>query len=232
MKSFFRLNLAIVALTLFFGALSVSETKAQGVLNEVLNRMDKHNKALTSLQTSVKMEKINAQLGETDVYEGTAKYLPQRGKDALVRIDWVKPAVESLAIVNKQYVIYRKRLDQAIVGNVNDAKSQGRGANNALSFINMSKAQLKANYTVVYLGQENVTGGIQTWHLQLTPKTKQSYETAELWVDGNGMPIQAKVIENNKDTTTVYLSNVEKNKTLNASVFMIDLSKVKNIQKS
>ncbi|MGI8787672.1 MAG: LolA family protein [Pyrinomonadaceae bacterium] len=232
MKSFLRLSIAAVALTLFFNAFAVMQTKAQGgVLNEILKRMDEHNKSLTSLQASVKMDKYNAQLDEPDVTEGTVKYLPLKGRDALVRIDWTKPVEESLAVVDKQYILYRPRLKQAIVGKVDNVKSNGKGANNALAFINMSKEQLKANYNIKYLGQENVSGGTQTWHLELTPKTATSYKSAELWVDGNGMPIQAKVIEINKDSTTIFLSNLEKNKTINASLFKIILPKGTSIVK-
>ncbi|MCY7346502.1 MAG: outer membrane lipoprotein carrier protein LolA [Pyrinomonadaceae bacterium] len=226
MKSYSKLGLAAIAVTLFFGALVAAETKAQSATtNEILNRMNEHNKALSSLQASVKMDKFNSQLDEHSVTEGTAKYLPLKGRDALVRIDWTKPLEESLAVVNKQYILYRPRLKQAIIGKVDNAKSGGKGANNALAFINMSKDQLKANYTIIFLGQENVSGGTPTWRLQLTPKTSTNYKTAELWVDGNGMPIQAKVIEGNNDATTVFLSNLQKNGTLKTDVFIIKLPK-------
>jgi len=39
------------------------------------------------------------------------------------------------------------------------------------------------------------------------------------------MPIQAKVIEKNNDTTTVLLSNFEKNAKINASQFKVNLPK-------
>ncbi len=222
MKSFFRISFAAFALSLFFNVFAVTETKAQGVLNEILKRMEAHRGSLTSLRSSVKMVKYNAQLKESDTTEGTSVYLPTKGRDALVRIDWTKPVQETLAVVNGKYVLYRPRLKQAIVGNAKDAKGNGK-ANGALGFMNMSKEQLKANYAIKYLGQENVAGGIQTWHLELTPKTAQNFKTAELWVDGNGMPIQAKVIENNNDTTTVLLSNLEKNISIKASVFKVNL---------
>jgi len=225
MKLFLRLSLTAIAITLFFSAPAATETKAQGILNEILKRMDEHNKSLTTLQSNVKMDKYNSQLGEHDVVEGTAKYLPLKGRDALVRIDWTKPVQESLAVIDKQYILYRPRLRQAIIGKVDGAKSGGRGANNALAFINMSKEQLKANYTIKYLGQENVSGGTPTWHLELMPKAATSYKSAELWVDGNGMPIQAKVIENNKDSTTIFLSSLQKNVALKTDVFVIKLPK-------
>jgi outer membrane lipoprotein-sorting protein len=46
------------------------------------------------------------------------------------------------------------------------------------------------------------------------------------------MPIQAKVIENNNDSTTVLLSNIEKNANINASQFEVKLPKDVTIVKS
>lgn len=220
---------AIFAVILFFNAFAVTETKAQNPLPEILKRMETHRQSLTSLKTDVKMVKYNAQLKTTDpsdITEGTAIYLPAKGSDALIRIDWRKPE-ETLAVVKGKYVIYRPRLNQAIIGNVKDAKGSGK-ANSAFSFLNMSKEQLKTNYTVKYLGQENVNGSIPTWHLEMTPKIAASYKSAEMWVDGNGMPIQIKIIESNNDTSTVYLSAIEKNVTIKAERFKVNLPK--NVQ--
>lgn len=225
MKLFLRLNLTAIFMLLFFSAAVVTETKAQGPLNEILKRMDAHNKALTSLQADVKRDVFNSQLGEHDITEGTTKYLPLKGKNALVRIDWTKPVQESLAVVNKQYIIYRPRLKQALIGNVDSAKSGGKGANNALAFMNMSKEQLKANYYIKFMGKESVSGGTETWHLELTPKAAANYKSAELWVDANGMPIQAKVIESNNDSTTIFLSGIQKNVSINTKVFVIEYPK-------
>ncbi len=224
MKSFLRVSFTAIALTLFFNAFAVTETRAQGILNDILKRMETHRKSLTSLRSNVTMVKYNAQLKESDTTEGTAIYIPAKGRDALVRIDWIKPVQETLSVVNGKYVLYRPRLKQAITGNAKDAKGNGK-ANGALSFMNMSKEQLNANYSVKYLGQENVSGGIQTWHLELTPKTATNFKSAELWVDGNGMPIQAKVIEGNNDTSTVLLTKLEKNTNINASVIKVKLPK-------
>jgi outer membrane lipoprotein-sorting protein len=231
MKKFLKFSLTAFALMFLTGALAVTETKAQGgPLGEILKRMDEHNKALTSLKAKVQMDKYNSQLDEHDMSEGKATYLPQKGRDAYVRIDWTKPVEESLAVVNKEYVLYRPDLKQAIVGRVDKAKDKATSTN-ALAFMNMSKAQLKANYTIQYIGQEKVNGGTLTWHILLTPKTKTNYKTADLWVDGNGMPVQAKVTENNDDTTTVFLSGFEKNVTINGKDFAINLPKNTKIVK-
>lgn len=213
------LRFGSVALTLMFvfGVFAATETKAQ--LQNILNTMDTHNKLLKSLQADVKMGKYNSQLEENDITEGAIKYLPGSEKNMYVRIDWTKPVVESLAVANGQYVLYTPRRQQAIVGKVDKAQGSAK-ANGALAFMSMSKAQLKANYNVKYIGQENV-GTVPTWHLELTPKAAGSYKQADLWVDGNGMPIQAKVIERNNDATTVLLTNLQKNITIQSEDFVL-----------
>jgi outer membrane lipoprotein-sorting protein len=224
MHKFMRLVLPAFAVALFFSPFTATETNAQGVLQEILKRMDQQNKSLTSLRASVTMTKVNSQLGGVaDVSKGTAMYLPQKGKDAFVRIDWTTPN-ESLAVKNKKYVIFRPHLKIAYTGSVDKAQGTGK-ANSALAFVNMSRAQLKANYDVEYLGDETVSSGAQTWHLKLTPKTPSSYKWAEVWIDKDGFPVQSKILEKNNDTTTVLLSNLEKNLTLNASVFQITIPK-------
>jgi outer membrane lipoprotein-sorting protein len=193
--------------------------------------MDAHNRSLSSLRADVTMVKVNSQLGENDTTVGTTNYLPKTAKRPMyVRIDWTRPVQEQMAIIGDTYKLYRPRLNQVLVGKVDKAKNSG-AAGGALAFMSMSEAQLKANYNVSYLGEESLSGGIKTWHLELTPKTRTSYKSAELWVDGNGMPLQAKVIENNNDSTTVLLSNLQKNATIKADVFDLKIPKgVKEIK--
>ncbi|MEJ7698502.1 MAG: hypothetical protein WKF71_02485 [Pyrinomonadaceae bacterium] len=162
MKSFFRFSFATTILTLFSGVFTVTETRASNPLPEILNRMEINRSSMKTLRSNVTMVKYNAQLKESDTNQGTSIFMPTKGRDALVRIDWTKPVEETLAVVNGKYVLYRPRLKQAIVGNAKDAKGNGK-ANGALAFMNMSKAQLKANYTIKYLGEEKVSGGASTW---------------------------------------------------------------------
>ncbi|MGI9037097.1 MAG: LolA family protein [Pyrinomonadaceae bacterium] len=225
MKNYLRLSLTAIALVFVFNALAVTDAKAQGILNEILKRMEAHRQSLSSLEANITMDKFNSQLDEHDVTTGTIMYLPAKGRDALVRIDWTKPVQETLAVVDKKYVLYRPRLNQAIVGKV-DEKNKNTKASGALSFMSMSKEQLKANYDKSYLGIETLSGGVGTWHLKLIPKTPDSYKYAEIWVDKDGMPIQGKVVESNDDSTTVLLSNLQKNINLDASKFKVNLKGV------
>lgn len=220
-----------VALMFVFGAMAATESKAQE-LGRVLRRMDDHNKALTTLRADVTMGKQNAQLGDDpEITTGTAIYAKRPGKDALVRIDWKKPLQESLAVIDGKYVIYRVKLGVAYTGSAREKTKDTKG-NSALAFMNMSKAELNANYTAAYLGEATLSDGTRTVHLQLTPKNKTSYKSAELWVDVDGMPRQSKIIENNNDTTMVLLTKLEKNVKLDSSNFQIVLPKGTTIQKS
>lgn len=220
MKSFLRISLMTIAVAFIYGSLSVTETKAQ--LQEILNRMDANNKSLQSLRSNVTMVKINEQIKETDTNEGTAMYLPSKKGEPYVRIDWTKPLAETLATANGNYVIYRSSIKQAYTGKTKEAKGNGK-AGGALAFINMSKAQLKANYSMIVIGNEKLSNGTETVHLQLTPKTANSYKMADIWVDKDGMPVQMKVIESNNDSTTILLSDIKKNVTLNAKDFKVIL---------
>lgn len=223
MKAFLRFGFAVFAAALVFNLFAVTETKAQGTINEIYKRMEAHRNSLQTLRANVIMDKFNSQLGIHDTMKGKAAYVPLEGKSVMFRIDWDDPQ-EILSVTKNQYVIYRPRLKQAIVGNPEKAKGSGK-ANNLFAFLNMSKADLKKNYTVKYIGQENIKDGTRTWHLELTPKIRSQYKKAEMWVDVNGMPLQIKITEKNNDATTVFLSNLQKNITLNASFFNVNYPK-------
>ncbi len=205
-----------------FGIMA-SSTNAQGPLGTILKRMDDHNKSLQTLKAKVTMVKTNVQLNVSDTNVGTTQYITKiAGKGKMyVRIDWTQPVQEQMAVIGDSYELYRPRLGQVIYGKVEQSKGSP-AVGGALAFMNMSKDQLKANYDVIYIGEEAVSGGTKTWHLQLTPKTQTSYKLAELWVDGNGMPLQAKITEQNSDTTTVFLSDLVKNQKVDTKAFALN----------
>lgn len=213
MKNYLKISFIATALIFVFNVFAVTDAKAQ-IQNEILKRMDEHQKALTSLRASVMMDKYNAQLDEHEIYEGTTLYVKVKEREVAARLDWAKPQQEILSVVNKKYVIYRPKLNQAIVGNIDDAQKKGTEGVGIFDFLKMSKEQLKANYSVKYYGEEQVKGGIPTWHLELTPKAAKSYKSVDIWVDGNGMVLQTKINSSNNDSNTVFLSNLRKNENI------------------
>lgn len=223
MSKFLKFGLMAIALTFLFNAVAVTETKAQQ-LNEILKRMEKHRVSLQTMESTVTMVKHDNLLNEDDTLKGVVKYIPGKSdKDMYIRIDWTKPD-EKLAVIKSNYVLYRPKLNQVIKGQVSQAKNSAN-AGGALSFMSMSKTQLKANYNYKYIGEETLSNGSKTVHLELIPKTAQKYKSADLWVDLDGMPLQMRIVEKNGDSTTVLLSNVKKNPTLKGSDFVIDYPK-------
>ncbi len=221
MHKYLRFILPTIAIVFLFSA-AAAEISAQDIIRQVLNRMDTNNKSLKSLKSKIQMAKLDSTLGETDLKEGELNYLPGTSeKQIYVRINWVKPLDEQLAVANGEYVLYTPRRKQAIVGKVDSVKGKNSKAGGVLAFMSMSKAQLSENYEVKYVAEETVKSGVNTFHLLLTPKKPTSYKTADLWVDANGMPVQARIVERNNDTTTILLSDIQRNATVKASVFKI-----------
>ncbi|RIJ88843.1 MAG: hypothetical protein DCC44_12715 [Acidobacteria bacterium] len=194
---------------------------AQGVKQEILDRMDGNYKSLTSLTAKIKMDSTQAVLGTTDTRTGSVSFLPKSKKHVMyLRLNWDKPE-ENIVVIDKKYQIYRPKFNQVIQGSSDSAKSSEK-TGNALRFVSMSRRELMDNYDIKYMGQEDISGGVPTWHLFMTPKGKASYKSAELWVDKDGMPRQARVTEMNNDTNVILLTDIKKNPTIKADVFKLD----------
>lgn len=210
---------------IMFGV-TASSAMAQSPITPILEKMDAHNKALSTLQADIAMSKFNSQIGIADpTAKGKVWYVPAKDRRQMyIRIDWIAPVEEQLAIANGLYVLYRPKLKQAYKGTVDQAKQSNAQASGPLAFLSMSRQQLRDNYSVVYIGVEKVNNGqISSSHIQLTPKDQSKYKLADLWVDVDGMPVQAKVTATNGDTTTILLTNVQKNKSISGKIFTIDL---------
>jgi outer membrane lipoprotein-sorting protein len=205
-----------------FLGLTVTESRAQGVLREILDRMDRYNKTVITLQSDVTMEKYDSTLKISETTSGNTSYISKNAPKAkgkmFVRINWTRPAEEQIIVIGEDYELYRPRLNQVIYGKAQKAKNSAGGASSALAFMNMSRDQLKANYDVAYLGQESMSG-TDVWHLELTPRAQTSYQKAELWVDANGAPLQARITERNNDTTTIRLTGRKENPNIDTSIF-------------
>ena len=201
-----------------------------GLASSVLTKMQKNQQTLKTLSADISMEKYNSQLRDSDQYYGTIKYIPVAGRSAFVRLEWTRPSHEILAIANGAYVLWRPRLNQAIIGTTNSIKS-GKD-NDVLALLNMSASQLRARFGDFQdTREETLWGGVKATHLKAVPKTVASYKYIEVWVDDSGMPVQTKMVEKNDDSTTVRLSNIAKNQNIDKKEFSIDLpSNVKKIK--
>jgi outer membrane lipoprotein-sorting protein len=195
MGKFWKASIVAFGLTVVLGGFAAGEAGAQGILLNILDRMDKHSNALASLSSDIQLIRYNSQLNETDVNTGSVTMLPKTGERRLyARIDWVRPRAEHIVLIGDSFQLYNPRLSLLTTGKIATEKTSP----GMLSLLTMSKAELKAGNIIEYFGQEQLASGEHTWHLRLTPKNAGKYRSLDLWVDGNGMPLQGMETEYNR----------------------------------
>jgi outer membrane lipoprotein-sorting protein len=201
----------------------------QNLIGTILKRMSDHNKALQSLSADVTMVKYDAVLKVMDTTLGKVTYLPAaKDHKRMMRLEWRTPdgkdVEDTLIVEGDKFKLYKHRINELVTGTVkkNDKKSN---PDTIFSFMNMNKIQVQENYKLDFVDYETVKSGEKTGHLQLTPKIISSYKSADLWVDVNGMPLQTRIVEKNNDWTTVLLTNIRKNETVNPSIFELKTKK-------
>lgn len=204
-----------------FVILTQKQSRARALLPQVMDRMSSNAKSLKTAKAKVRMIRHNPQLNVSEESEGIVNYFAGSGQKGFgLRVDWVKPVVESLAIINHKYILYRPGLKQAYTGSLN-----GEGVNTSVgrgySFLSMNKAELRQKFDVSYMGEQRVSDNVLTWHLRLVPKNKEAFKSIETWVDVDGMPRQIRVTDHNGDTTAIQLSEIEKNMPVQDEAFRI-----------
>ena len=234
MKKIFSLSLVsgLLLTVLFVQPGSVARAQGPGFVSSLLSRMEKNQRSLKSLRANIGMVKYNAQLRDEDKYQGIVLYIPGAAgsSSAFVRLEWTQPQHEILAVQNGNYTLYRPRLNMAIEGRTGSMKSQKDS--DVLALMNMSAAQLRTRFGEFQdQREETLWGGVWTQHFKVTPKTAASYKYIEVWVDKEGMPVQTKMVEKNDDSTTMRLTNVEKNASIPLDQFKLKLdSNVKRVK--
>jgi len=193
--------------------------------------MEKNRQSLKTLRAGINLVKYNSQLGVEDKYRGVVIYMPGAGRQASVRIDWSSPRREVLAVNNNKYTIFRPALNVAYTGDSRRMKDNKAGG--LLEMMNMSRGQLEARFQPVKdVREETLWGNVGTIHLTLVPKGNAGYKYAEVWIDSAGMPVQTKIVEKNDDSTTMRLTDLEKNQRINTNDFDIKLDSNVKIVKS
>ena len=223
---------ALVTATSGLSLAPVAKAQTAGLVSSTLTRMERNKQSLKSLRATISMQKYNAQLRDKDDYVGVVIYIPGAAgsSSAFVRLEWTKPQHEILAVANGGYTLYRPRLSMAYVGKTGSIKSQKDS--DVLALMNMSATQLRTRFREFEdVREETLWGGVHTTHFKATPKTTASYSYIEVWVDDSGMPVQTKMVEKNDDSTTVRLTDIDKNQTIPNDQFTQKLdSNVKRVK--
>ncbi|MGB7201306.1 MAG: outer membrane lipoprotein carrier protein LolA [Pyrinomonadaceae bacterium] len=222
-----RIGIIAICLGFIFSSVSVSDAKGQGILGEILRRMDNYNKSLQSLQANMTMVKYDSTLKIADpARTGSVSYL-LKTKKRYMRMDMQSPE-EYISVIGDEYQLYQPRINRLVYGKTQGSKGS-QGVGNILSVMNMSKAQLNANYEATYIAEEQISGGTKTWHIQLSPKTAADFKLADLWIDVDGTVRQSKITQKNNDTTTILITSIKKNPTIKGDTFKLAFPK--NVEK-
>jgi outer membrane lipoprotein-sorting protein len=225
------LMLAFILSTLVIVTPTTTNGQGAGLVSSVLNRLEKNRQSLKSLRAGISVSKVNSQIGSEDQFRGVVIYLPGAGRQASVRIDWSSPRKEVLAVKDNKYTLYRPTQGIAYTGSA--SKMNDKSAGGLMDMMSMSRGQLEARFQPVKdVREETLWGGVSTIHLTLVPKGNAGYKYAEVWIDAGGMPVQTKIVERNDDTTTMRLTGLEKNQSINKSDFDIKLGSNVKIVKS
>lgn len=218
MRNIFRYFITTIFAAAVFGGIGAAETDAQD-MRTILKRMDSHYKSLQTLQAGVSRRQANPQVGTSDDSSGTIVLVPgKKGRDDVsIRLNWTKPREETLLVHQGKYQLYVPGIKTSYEGTTKSQKV-GQSGGGVLRMMTMSEAELKANYTSVFEGEETLNG-TKVWHIVLTPKARQEFKHADLWINFDGMPIQAKITAHNNETDTFQLSGVKPNE-------KVDMNKV------
>lgn len=222
MSKFLRPTLFSVLCLGALSLISAIPVQGQGILKEIIRRMNNHQKLLTSVKADVERSQTNAQLRVVDKYEGELVMIPREGAKFAFRLDWKtengKAKSETISVVKGKYILLQPAIRRATVGTSGASPRIGASAFKAL---NMSEKELRANYDPQYIAEETLKDGTKTWHLKLLPKTKPGFKFVDLWVDSDGMPRQTTITALNSDTDTFLLTRIKKNETVKGETFSI-----------
>jgi len=225
----FGLVVGLFLATMSLAPASRTSAQSAGLVSSILQRMEKNRRNLKTLRADINMEKYNSQLRDKEVWSGVVLYIPGAG-NAFVRLEWNSPHHEILTSENGNYMLYQPRKKIVYEGKNNHFSNRGDG--DVLALMNMSATQLRTRFGEFQdMREETLWGGVATTHFKVFPKGAASYKHIEVWIDGEGMPVQTKMVEKNDDATTIRLTNLAKNQTIPLDQFKQNLdSSVKRVK--
>lgn len=189
-----------------------------GMLNSILSLIEVHQKQLKSLRADITVTSLDPKSNSTETRDGKAIYLSGIGSGNWTRVDWKNPD-ENLSIYANIFTFYQPKLKQVFIGKSNDETAKA-----VQKMLNLAKENIKSDYKLALIGSEELMPGVQTRHLELKQKSAD-LNPIEIWVENNGMILQAKFPGQNGKIITLLLTNVEKNVMLTKNDFKIEYPK-------
>ncbi len=196
-------------------------------LDDAFARMDKTAQQFKGVAADMQRDVYTAVINDHAMDMGTIKVKREKSRDTRMLIELTSPDAKTVALDGSSVSVYlpKSKVDQvydvgARRGLVDEFLLLGFGA---------SSAELKEKYDVTLMGTEKL-GGLDTWHLQLIPKSKdaqQHLKKAELWiVETTGLPAQQRLVTSSTgDFMLISYSNVKFNPSLPDGALKLNLPK-------
>lgn len=191
-----------------FALLLAGLVHAADSADAVFARVDAAAKSFKGMTADLTDTEHHAIVNDNDVSKGVARFLRAKGNSIRALIIW-NDGSGGLEYNGKEGKLYNAKTKTVDVVNLSGKQST---VNKYLALgVGASSAELKAEYEVAYLGDENV-GGQTTSHLRLVPRVHDpasSLKQADLWYGANGLVVQQKISHPSGDYQIMLYSNIK-----------------------
>lgn len=196
-----------------------------GDLEAVLDRIDKAGAAFRSMSARVHRVSHTAVINEDNVDSGTMLVKRPKARDMRMLVDLTQPDPKTVAFQGRKLEVYYPKIHT--VQEFDVGKSRELLDQFFLIGFGTSRADLEKAYDIRLLGPEALEGQ-KTERLELVPKSKevlQHLNKFELWISGDGYPVQQKFYLPGGDYMLVTYADMKINPDLPDSALKLHLPK-------
>jgi outer membrane lipoprotein-sorting protein len=214
---------AMVTLGIALSALAWA--KPAGELDSVLARIDQAGAAFKGMSAHVTRVSHTAVINEDNTDSGTMLLKRAHARDMRMLVDFTQPDPKTVVFQGRKVEIYYPKIET--VQEFDVGKSRALLDEFFLIGFGTSRADLQASYNLRLVGSDTI-GGQKTDRLELIPKSKevlQHLTRLEIWVAGNGYPVQQKFYEPAGDYMVFTYSDMKINPELAESALKLHLPK-------
>ena len=219
-------NLSVLTGTLILlAAAGFGAPLADTGLEAVLKKMDQAAANFKGLTAEIRKLSHTQVVNVDDVSEGAITVKRVKSHDIRIRIDFIKPSRQMVALGGGKVEIYYPKLNEVQEGDLGKIRSLvdqlmllGFGGNSA---------DLMDAYTVTLGGPDTVNGEAAT-RIVLIPKTREILQTVkkcELWINDKGLTIQQKFDQGGGDFLLSTYSHINLNSNISDSAVKLDVPK-------
>lgn len=201
-------------------------------LPAVLGNMDRAAEGFRGLKADVEWVSYTKLVDDRSVESGRIAVRRSPGGAAELHITFTQPAEKHVVMQGAEVQIYQPRMN--LVQQYDLTKSKDKLEQALLMGFGVSGKYLAERHDMKLMGEETVAG-VETVHLELTPKDEEaraSMPKLEMWISTKTwQPVQQKLYQGGGDYRLYTYSNIELNPSLKDSDFELKLPKKVKIVK-